>query len=98
MTIIHVANIDPSILGGVQVAVPQMVRAQSRYANVALMNTHGGYIPDVHGIHYDGESFSITELEPPFNFPDLIVFHELYRFEYIKLYKHFIYSISEDYV
>ena len=83
MVIIHIAHIDPTILGGVQVAVPQMIRSQSQYATVGLMNTFNSSIADVHMLPYN-EHLQFT---PPFNDPDLIVFHEVYHPKFIKLYK-----------
>ena len=70
---------------GVQVVVPQHLCAQGRYANVALVNISnvkmGG---DIRQIEYN-ESFSISSLEAPFNRPDVVVFHECYRIQYIKI-------------
>ena len=86
MVIIHIANIDTAIIGGVQVAVPKMVSAQSQYAEVGLVNTHGDIIDNVQMLEYDG-IFDINKFPAPFNKPDVVVFHEVYRFEYIKIYR-----------
>ena len=86
MVVIHIANIDRSLIGGVQIAVPQMVKAQSRHATVGFINTHGDCIDGVTMLHLSsGEG--VRDLPPPFNRPDLVVFHEVYRFEFIKIYK-----------
>lgn len=86
MVVVHIANINPSIIGGVQTAVPKMVEAQSHFAAVGLINTHGDAIDGIQNIRYDGK-VNIEDLPEPFNKPDLIVFHELYRFEYIAIYR-----------
>jgi len=86
MVVLHIANIDASILGGVQVAVPAMVRAQSAYAQVALLNTHGEELNGIKTLTLGGE-FELSSLEAPFNSPDIVVFHEIYRIEFIKIYK-----------
>lgn len=86
MIIVHIANIDTSVIGGVQIAVPKMVKAQSSYAEVCLLNTHGDLIEEIQTIKYYGE-FDIEKFPSPYNKPDIVVFHELYRFEYISIYK-----------
>lgn len=86
MVIIHVANIDTSIIGGVQTAVPKMVEEQSKYAKVAMINIHRDKIKSINTLECD-DSFEITHFREPFNQPDLIVFHEIYRFDYIRIYK-----------
>lgn len=86
MVVVHIANIDTSIIGGVQFAVPKMVKAQSLYAEVCLLNTHGDIIEGVETVPYDGK-FDIDKLPKSYNKPDIIIFHELYRFEYISIYK-----------
>lgn len=87
MVIIHIANIDTSLIGGVQFAVPKMVKAQSQYADVCLLNTHGDIIDGIQTIKYDGKFDNIDKFPKPYNNPDVIVFHEVYRFEYISMYK-----------
>ena len=77
MVILHIADIDPSTLGGVPVAVPRMVLSQSEFAKVCLINLHE---TPVYGISV----FSVGELmkdqlPAPFSRPDLAVFHEIYR-------------------
>lgn len=96
MVIIHIANIDISVIGGVQIAVPRMVREQSKYANVGLVNTHGDMINDIQMLNYNG-ILEINKFSEPFNKPDIVIFHEVYRFEYIKIY-HLLVSIKIPYI
>lgn len=86
MVIIHIANIDLAVIGGVQVAVPKMVKAQSQYADVAFLNTRGDDTGDLHSLSYDGR-LEFDKFPPPFNKPDLVIFHEVYRIEYIGIYR-----------
>lgn len=87
MVIVHIANIDTSIIGGVQIAVPKMIKAQSSHAEVCLINTHGDIIDGIETIVLCNGKFAIDKLPPPFCNPDIVVFHELYRFEYMSIYK-----------
>lgn len=91
MVIVHIANIDTSIIGGVQIAVPKMVKAQASYGEVCLLNTHGDPIDGVLTLSYDGY-FDVSKLPKPYCSPDIVVFHELYRFEYISIYKQLVKS------
>lgn len=86
MVIIHIANIDSSVIGGVQVAVPQMIKAQSQYASVGLINTHGDSIDGIQMIDFNGV-FEKSKFPVQFDNPNMVVFHEVYRFEYIEIYK-----------
>lgn len=86
MVVVHIANIDTSIIGGVQFAVPKMVKAQSLFAEVCLINTHGDIIDGIETISSDG-NFDVEKLPEPYRKPDIVVFHELYRFEYISIYR-----------
>ena len=86
MVILHIANIDSSILGGVQVAVPEMVLAQSKYAEVGFLNTNGTEFSGINMLPWEQE-FDLDSFVPPFNKPDIVVFHEIYRPEFIGIYK-----------
>ena len=86
MVILHIANIDPSILGGVQIAVPKMILAQSKCATVGFLNTNGAQFDDITMVS-SGKEFDLDSFKPPFNKPDIVVFHEIYRPEFISIYK-----------
>ncbi len=86
MVVLHIANITPSDLGGVRAAVPQMVAAQARFATVGFINTRGLPVPELDTMLCEG-GFSLDRLEKPFNNPDLVVFHEVYRPEFISIAK-----------
>ena len=86
MVILHIANIDPSVLGGVQVAVPKMILAQSKCATVGFFNTNGIQFSDLTMVS-KSKKFKLESFTPPFNKPDVVVFHEIYRPEFITIYK-----------
>ncbi len=87
MVILHVACIENNSFSGVCVAVPQHVRAQAAFAEVALLNVRGEKIEGIERqIPYEGE-FDVRKIELPFNAPDLVVFHEAYRGAYLRIYK-----------
>jgi len=86
MVIIHIAHIDRSIIGGVQIAVPQMVKAQMQYADIGFVNIQGDDIEGIKMLNH-GNIMNLTEFFSQFNTPDIVVFHEVYRFEYIRIYK-----------
>ena len=86
MVLIHIANIDTSVIGGVQTAVPQMIRAQSQFATVGFINIHGEEIDGVRMLEL-GESLDFSSLPAPFDRPDLVIFHEVYRYKYTKICK-----------
>ena len=70
---------------GVQVVVPKHLAAQGKYANVVFVNISNVKIDgDWKQIEY-GESFSISALDAPFDRPDIVIFHECYRIQYIKI-------------
>lgn len=88
MVILHIAKIDNSPYSGVCVVVPKHVMHQADFATVGLMNIHEE--PELDAINdlieYT-EPFDINNLAEPFNKPDLVVFHEVYKKKYLALYK-----------
>lgn len=85
MVILHIAAISDDLCSGVCVVVPQHVRAQSEYAQVALINVKNISIPDMtQQISYK-KPFQLSQLKEPFHHPDIVVFHETYRMEYLSI-------------
>lgn len=86
MNILHIAKIEDSPFQGVAVAIPEHVRYQSRIADAALVNindddfSHRG----ICCLRF-GKGRSLSELPHPFDHPDIVVFHEVYKPEYLKL-------------
>lgn len=92
MVILHIANINNELSNGVHVAVPQHIKAQSKIAQVCLVNVRNINIPDVVQYEYQGAGNFPNYLPKPFNKPDIVIFHEVNYIEYIWLYKKLIKS------
>ena len=87
MNILHIAKISNSPFNGVFVVVPEHVRMQQQHANVAFLNLKNESIPGIANQISYTPSFSLTSLSPPFSRPDIVIFHEVYRPEYLSISK-----------
>ncbi len=83
MVLLHIASIETATVGGVNIAVPKMVKAQKEFATVGILNLTGETVDSV-------PTFLLTDifnetLPAPFDRPDLVIFHEVYRPAFLKL-------------
>lgn len=85
MVILHIAAINDNQCTGVPVAVPQHLIAQSVYADVALLNIKPYRIKNVEKCFIFRKNLMLNELPDGFSHPDLVVFHEVYHMEFVKL-------------
>lgn len=85
MVILHVANIKTESLTGVAIAVPQHVKAQSKMEQVAFLNISNFNIDGIENQFTYEKNFKLEKLPEPFSKPDLVVFHNLYHKEFLKI-------------
>lgn len=87
MNILHIIDIKDKNCNGVATAVLSYLKHQSKYANVSLYDLNNVFsdISEYNVISYN-EFNTINSFNNKFK-PDIVVFHEIYKPKYIKLYK-----------
>ncbi len=83
MKILHIASIDYNPCSGVCVAVPQHVCLQQKVVNVAFLNLKDAKFDGVNNQYLYKNIFTIYKILKEWNKPDLVVFHEVYRFNHL---------------
>ena len=87
MVIIHVTDIANPNGNGVAIAVSDYLNSEGRLAYVASYNL-GKEIASDNAKHFSSAKYlSIEYLPKPYNKPDLVIFNEVYKPNYIRIYK-----------
>lgn len=87
MVIIHVVKVKNRPFCGVDVIVPKHIEEQQKKETVALLNLANVRCTGVkHQFEYNGD-FNIDQIPEQFNHPDIVIFHQVYAPEYIKISK-----------
>lgn len=90
MRILHIASIQEDPFTGVSVSVPEHVIYQGKYADVSFMNISNVYIPRLQRQIAYHKAISIEDIVRAVGKPDLVIFHECYRIQYLSLARLFI--------
>lgn len=89
MNVLHIGYIRNTKQSGVAVVVPKYLEIQSKHNDItcALCNLCSYDLGEKDGEYSVYFENDFSRLPEPFNKPDIIVFHEIYRKQFIKLYK-----------
>ncbi|MBR7071247.1 MAG: LicD family protein [Clostridia bacterium] len=80
--LLHVAYLTDDAFSGVNVAVAGHLRAQQKEATIGLLNIGPGTPDGLEQLTYR-KPFRLDELPEPFCRPDLVIFQETYRADYL---------------
>jgi glycosyltransferase involved in cell wall biosynthesis len=94
MVVLHIAPINTTVVNGFRFSVPGLVSAQGKMGiKVALLNVEKPELYSEEKLEkknikvIQGKVIKLNEIEEPFNKPDIVIFHGVYKTEYLSLYK-----------
>lgn len=91
--ILHVCSIDNDKCNGVSVVVPNHFKYQARIEKVGLLNCSSikiDCLSQCNNVFLYKDYKKISSLPKPFDHPNLVVFHEVYKPQFIFLYNYLI--------
>ena len=86
MKLLHITSVTNPVGNGVAVAVSNYFSYEKKYVDVALYNIEKNVISDNHSYNISIYK-NISALPDGFSNPDLVIFNEIYKPAYLKLYK-----------
>lgn len=86
MKLLHITSITNPNGNGVAIAVSNYFMLEKAKIDVAVFNVEKDVVSDKNSFNIS-QYKSITSLPNGFNKPDMVIFHEIYKPSYIKLYK-----------
>lgn len=88
MKILHISDIYNANGNGVVVALSYYLKYEKMYSDVGLYNLNSSFECDCDYIFNKREYSDIGLLPDGYNKPDLVIFNEVYKKEYINIYKY----------
>lgn len=87
MIILHIFRSLGREFAGTDVVIPKHIKAQQKLETVGCVNITNVKIDGIENQFEYTEDFKISNLQEPFNKPDIIVFHQLYYPKFLKIAK-----------
>ena len=88
MKILHITDLVNSNGNGVAVAVSYYVKYEKYKADVAVYNLNSSFECEIDNIYTKYVYSDISLLPNGFNRPDIVIFNEVYKRNYLKIYKY----------
>lgn len=89
MVILHIFNSLGREFAGTDVVIPKHIKAQQKLETVGCVNITNVKIDGIENQFEYTEDFKISNLQEPFNKPDIAIFHEVYYPKYLRISKLF---------
>lgn len=87
LIILHIIDVHNQKGNGVSNAVKEYAKTEKDIFNVAIYDLTSQLVENETNVFFNSKYDSISKLPAPFNKPDLVIFNEIYKPKYIKLYK-----------